>query len=76
MPTLNLFLGMATQWRIAPMGGLTGLDYSAITPLVLRGLRIALRDWPAIFDGLRVMEDAALEALSEVSDRSSRARSE
>ncbi|WP_268249108.1 DUF1799 domain-containing protein [Salinicola rhizosphaerae] len=27
---LELFLDCSTQWRQAPMGGLTGLDYSAV----------------------------------------------
>lgn len=27
---LELFLACATQWRYAPMGGATGLDYTAL----------------------------------------------
>lgn len=65
LQTVTTFMGLATQWRSAPMGGVTGMDYSAITPTVLRGLGVAWREWPEVFAGLRVMESAALEAFSE-----------
>lgn len=62
--TLMLFMTLQTQWvwAIGMDGGhRIGLNYSAITPLVLRSEGISLREWPEIFEGLRVMEMAVLE---------------
>lgn len=50
---------MSTQWRTG-MNGATGMDYSAL-PEVMRMTNIPRRDWPEIFESIRVMEDAALE---------------
>jgi hypothetical protein len=58
------FLSVATQWRTAPAGPgwvAIGLDYAAVRV----GLRAAgLKVTPALWSGLRVMEDAAREALN------------
>ena len=59
--TLDVFLALQTQWRVG-MAGPTGLDYNAI-PLVMRAYRISRADWPEIFDGIRLMERAALEEM-------------
>jgi hypothetical protein len=45
------------------MGGATGLDYNVI-PVTLRLMRVPRADWPDMFDDLRVMESAALSAMS------------
>ena len=34
IPALQIFQQLTTQWRIAPMGGIIGLDYSAIIPVI------------------------------------------
>ena len=59
--SVNVFIAMSTQWR-AGMGGATGLDYSAL-PVVMRHAGIKRADQPAIFDDLRILEDAALETM-------------
>lgn len=59
--TVNSFISLSTQWRVG-MNGPTGLDYGAV-PVVMRMAGIPRADWPEVFDGLRVMEDAALEAI-------------
>lgn len=61
-PALNVFLTLSTQWRLAPSGHLVGLDYTAIPP-ALGMLGVARREWPELFEDLRVMERAAIEAL-------------
>lgn len=33
-PALQLFLSCSTQWRYAPMGGITGLDYQALAAIM------------------------------------------
>lgn len=52
---------MYTNWRRAGCkGARTGLDYAALqSVLVFRG--IPRKQWPDLFEDLRVMEDAALE---------------
>lgn len=54
---------MSTQWR-SGFSGATGLDYSAL-PAVLRMTGMARKDWPQIFDDLRILEDAALTQMRE-----------
>ena len=57
-----LFLSLATQWRVAPSGLPQGLDYAAVEP----AMRLAgLKPGPALFEGLRVMEAAALQVFHE-----------
>lgn len=60
-----MFVAMSTQWRMAPMGGMIGLDYGAIPP-VLTLLAVPRRAWADVFADLRVME---AEALQEVRRR-------
>lgn len=50
---------MSTQWRVS-MGGPIGLDYGAL-PAVLRLVGVPPAQRSEAFDGVRTMEDAALE---------------
>ena len=59
----NTFTASLTQWRMG-MNGPVGLDYSAL-PTILRFTQVPRADWPAVFDDLRVMEDAALSQMRE-----------
>lgn len=62
---MNLFVAMATQWRVG-MSGATGLDYSALP--VARSAQdppIPDDDWPDTFDALRVLEAEALSVMNE-----------
>lgn len=54
---------MDTQWRVGVTGP-TGLDYGVL-PTVLRLMGVQRSQWPWIWDALRVMERAALEAMHE-----------
>lgn len=56
--TVGVFLDMLTQWRTG-MNGATGLDYTAL-PVVLRIRKVALAEREDVFNGLQVMERAAL----------------
>lgn len=58
----NVFISMATQWRLLPQGGVLGLDYNAL-PGVMEMVGVDRKDWPDTFDKIRVMEDAAMEEL-------------
>lgn len=60
-PAVNAFISMSTQWR-AGMAGATGLDYNAL-PAVLRMTQIPRRQWPEIFQSIRILEDAAMETM-------------
>lgn len=61
--TLALFLSMGTQWRWCPVSGQRlGMDYAAIAPTAsLQGTELT----PMVFHDLRLMENAALDALAE-----------
>jgi len=57
---VRFFLLMSTQWRVAGMGGQTGLDYPALFQLFsLYG--ITEKEKVRIFEGVRIMELAVLE---------------
>jgi hypothetical protein len=61
--TVAIFSDMLTQWRVGATGA-TGLDYAAL-PAVFSIRHIKREDRADVFDGLQVMERAALEAMRE-----------
>jgi hypothetical protein len=67
LDAVNVFIGMATQWRPS-FGGVIGLDYAAL-PAVLDLLAVPKKKRPAVFDDLRTMEDAALEVIRKSVDK-------
>lgn len=62
-PTVEAFLKCQTQWVVAGMGGVIGLNYVAVD-VVLRRYNL---DDPEIFAGIQVMEAAALKVMNRVS---------
>lgn len=70
-PIVQAFLAVATQWRVATIGGgmapalpiLIGLDYAAVR-VALDAEAIGVT--PELWRGLRVMEDEAVKATNEV----------
>lgn len=63
MATVSVFCDMLTQWRVGPTG-VTGLDYQAL-PVVFKIRNVKKRDRQEIFEGLQVMERAALRTVIE-----------
>jgi Phage related hypothetical protein (DUF1799) len=59
-PAFEMFLRMQTQWVVAGMGELMGLNYQSAEAL-FRIYRI--KDRASMMDDLRVIERAALEAI-------------
>lgn len=59
-----VFLAMATQWRHASMGGVTGFDYAAL-PAVMDLCEVEPARRRDVFGDLRVMERAVLELKAE-----------
>ena len=58
------FLRCSTQWRYAGMDGVrTGLDYPAVET-VLR-LTVPARERGEVFEGVQIMESAALDAFQQ-----------
>ena len=55
-PVLKLFDAMRTQWRVG-MGGAYGMDYGVL-PVVMDFIGTTDREYA--FEGIRVMEEAAL----------------
>ena len=56
--TANVFVAMSTQWRIG-VSGPSGLDYNAL-PVVMRMSGVRSVERADVFNGVQVMEDAAL----------------
>ena len=54
--TVRLFAALMTQWRLAPSGRLTGLDYAACEAAA-RGMKIK---WRKVLAGIQVMEAEVL----------------
>lgn len=61
-PAFVLFCDLQSQWRIG-MGGPTGLDYNVLLTLLAR-MRLSDAEHDNLFDDVRVMERAALDAIS------------
>lgn len=62
-PIVSVFVSMLTQWRTGS-GGVIGLDYNVL-PIVFRFRGISDEEQPDVFDGIQVMERAALGAINE-----------
>ncbi|HQO28359.1 MAG TPA: DUF1799 domain-containing protein [Accumulibacter sp.] len=61
---VRVFMVMATQWRLAPMGGVIGLRYEAL-PVIWHVLSIGSKTRRQVFADLRVMEASALAVLNK-----------
>jgi hypothetical protein len=59
----RLFCYAQTQWRVGP-GGASGLDYTPLQHKMDR-MRLAPEEYEALESDVRVMEFAALEAMSK-----------
>lgn len=55
---------MATQWRVAGMGGYLGLDYNVL-PLVMQAAGIKRRHRADTFAGLQILEREVLSLMAE-----------
>lgn len=61
--TMQVFADLLSQWNVG-MSGVIGLRYEAL-PLVMEMHRIKPEDRRDIFDGLRVMERAAITEINK-----------
>ena len=61
LTTVNTFLSMSTQWRAGGVG-LVGMDYNAL-PTVLRLSKVPRSEWSEVFNGIAIMESAALQEM-------------
>lgn len=49
---------MRSQWRTG-FSGPTGLEYASL-PVVMRMTGVSRARWPEVFEGIQIMEEAAL----------------
>lgn len=68
---MDVFVSMSTQWRSAGYGA-TGLDYGPL-PGVMRMCGVGRKEWPDVFEGIRILEDAALYTMQIQREREQRA---
>jgi hypothetical protein len=59
--TVNLFLAVATQWRIGPHGH-TGLDYNVLYKKMDR-MHLSEERYDELEAEIQIMEDAALDEI-------------
>lgn len=57
------FMRLTTQWN-AGVGGLIGLRYEALYPLLDRAAADA-SEWEVLFDGVRAIERGALDQIAQ-----------
>ncbi|WIX31252.1 DUF1799 domain-containing protein [Salinicola sp. JS01] len=73
-PALEIFLDCSTQWKHAPMGGPTGLDYPALK-MVMEFHAVAPTEFRERFGQVRLLERGALNEMAGVKrDTSARDR--
>lgn len=60
---VDVFKAVVTQWRVGP-GGAYGLDYN-VFDRAFRRHKVKSEDEDDVFDGLQIMERAALKVLRE-----------
>lgn len=59
-----LFLMMATQWLISPMGNPTGINYISLKSTMSMS-SIKKKQRAALFDDVRIMESIALQVFRD-----------
>lgn len=62
-PAWEVFEACATQWRVAPMGGVLGLDYPALEILI----RAAGHQLRLLFD-IQIIERAAVREIQRLQE--------
>lgn len=60
-------VGKSSRWRYAPSGGVIGLQFEAIYPLMDR-MGLEPEAWNALLADLEVMEQAALAVINRKDD--------
>ena len=61
--TVMTFCQCATQWHYGAMGGVTGMDYPGVK--VVMALTLKPAQHKAVFEGLQIMERAAMAVMNQ-----------
>ncbi len=67
VPALQMFQRIGTRWVMGGMGGVTGIRWEAVYPLMDR-LGLDDQAWDALLADLEVMEQAALLEINRKDD--------
>lgn len=67
VPALQMFQRIGTRWVVGGMGGVTGIRWEAVYPLMDR-LGLDAPAWDALLADLEVMEQAALLEINRKDD--------
>lgn len=62
-PALQMFQRIGTRWNFGAMGGVSGIHWEAVYPLMDR-LGLNANEWDALLGDLEIMEHAALEVMN------------
>lgn len=67
VPALQMFQRIGTRWVFGAMGGVAGIRWEAVYPLMDR-LGLEPDDWDALLADLEIMEHAAMEVMNRKDD--------
>lgn len=62
-----MFQRIGSRWVFGAMGGVAGIRWEAVYPLMDR-LGLAPDDWDALLSDLEIMEHAAMEVMNRKDD--------
>lgn len=67
LPSLKMFQRIGTRWVFGAMGGVAGIRWEAVYPLMDR-LGLEPAEWDALLSDLEIMEHAAMEVMNRKDD--------
>lgn len=68
MPALRMFQRIGSRWVFGAMGGVAGIRWEAVYPLMDR-LGLAPAEWDALLGDLEIMEHAAMEVMNRKEEK-------
>lgn len=68
LPALQMFQRIGTRWVFGAMGGVAGIRWEAVYPLMDR-LNLPPAEWDALLSDLEIMEQAAMEVMNRKDDK-------
>lgn len=68
VPALQMFQRIGTRWVFGAMGGVAGIRWEAVYPLMDR-LGLEPAEWDALLSDLEIMEHAAMEVMNRKEEK-------
>ena len=68
LPALRMFQRIGSRWVFGAMGGVAGIRWEAVYPLMDR-LGLEPAEWDALLSDLEIMENAAMEVMNRKEEK-------